>query len=537
MVVSLKRIIFMLLGLVLSAQVQAQVQAQAQTQPQAPVQAKTQPQEQVPEPAQIQTRTNSIDSQRIEKIIQQKLPNTPVGIFLQDAKTGKILYERRAFETFLPASTVKVISTATSLFLLGPQYQYETSFKVASNDKVETGGKAAKAAIDDNSDNNSLREKKNIQSGILKGNLYLEFSGDPSFKTEDLQKLVQDLKASGIKQIQGNLVIDDSLFKGKVHPYGWMADDLTWYFAARVSSVILDENKVKLLVKSNKTLGEKATVVLAPENTLPIKISQAVVSVTETEAEENCELDVLMDNDNNINIKGCWPSKEKEDELKVAVQNPNLVAMQILKKALKANNITLTGKIVFGLTPKKASVLVSHRSPPLEVLIKTILQDSNNLYAESLLKTMGVQKFQQGTFQAGLRAMKAVLNKDFAIDTTTIRLLDASGGSRYNAITPEVLGRVLYVMYHNPNFGQLFQDSLPNSGKSGTLEKRMASFDLNTVIHAKTGTMTGVSALAGYISNQKKEDLIFVIMINGAVGESASSKQLENELCKIFVQS
>jgi D-alanyl-D-alanine carboxypeptidase/D-alanyl-D-alanine-endopeptidase (penicillin-binding protein 4) len=457
-----------------------------------------------------QAQAITLDPQRIENTIQQKLPNTPVGIFVQDAKTGKILFERRAQETFLPASTMKVITAASSLFILGPQYQYETAFKSAANA---------------------------VQAGVLTGNLYLVFSGDPSLHTEDLQKLVEDLKTAGIKQIKGNLVIDDSLFEGKQHPYGWMADDLNWYFAAPISTVIIDENRVKLRVKSNKTLGEKATIVLSPETILPIKITQQVVSVTETEAEDNCELNVTMDPENNINIKGCWPAKEKDDELKVAVKNPNAAAMQLLKKTLKSANISLTGKVVVGIAPKELQTLALHRSAPLETLLKNVLQDSNNLYSESLVKAMAFKKFQQGTFQAGLRAMKDTLNSKFAIDTTAMRIMDGSGDSRYDAVTPEQLGRVLYVMYHDPEVGKLFQDTLPSSGNTGTLKQRMEAFDLNGVVRAKTGSMTGVSALAGYISNQQKDDLVFVIMINGAVGKSAPAKQLENELCKLFIQS
>lgn len=452
----------------------------------------------------------TLDSQRIENTIQQKLPNTPVGVFIQEAKTGKILFERRAQETFLPASTLKVISAATSLFLLGPQFQYETAFRAQS---------------------------KSIKMGILNGNLYLVFSGDPSFQTENLIKMIEELKSSGLRQIKGNIVIDDTLFKGKSHPYGWLNDDLAWYFAAPTTTVILDENKVDLRLISNKTLGEKASISLSSDSLLPIKIKQDVISVTETDAKENCELDVSMDEQNNILLKGCWPAKNQNDELKVAVQNPNYAAMQILKKALKSENITLTGKIIFGESPKDLQTLASHHSLPLETLIKNLLEKSNNLYAESLLKTMGVKQFNLGTFQAGIKAMKEVLNRQFAIDTTGMRLQDGSGASRYDAVTPEQLGRVLYVMYHNTELGKIFHDALPNSGLTGTLKKRMESFDLNGVVWAKTGTMTGVSALAGYINKPNNEDLIFVIMINGLVGDAATAKLLENELCKILVNA
>lgn len=470
-----------------------------------------------------------IDSTRIENLIQTKLPNTPVGLFLQDAKTGKILYERRAKEIFLPASTAKLITAATSLFVLGSDFQYETAFK--------TAGK--------------------IHSGILNDNLYLTFSGDPSFTIENLQDLVKALKEQGIKQIKGNLIIDNTLFKGRLYPYGWMADDLVWYYAAPVSTVIVNENKIKLLVKANKTLGAKTTIALASEEKLPIKIlSQDVLSVTETDAKESCELNVKIDSENNINIKGCWPAKESDDELKVAIQNPNLVIKQMLKQILKSENIVLNGRVILGETsevPEKSSAksdstnkesktknlstLALHRSLPLTSLIQKVLQDSNNMYAESIVKMMGVKQLSEGSFQTGLRAMNDILSKKFGIDTTKMRLRDGSGESRYNGVSPAQLGRVLYGIYHTPEFYKIFQETLPNSGSTGTLKKRMESFDLNEVVYAKTGTMTGVSSLAGYLNrqNQNKDDLIFVIMINGALSENAAIKQFENELCQLFV--
>jgi len=449
----------------------------------------------------------TIDSHKVEKLIQQMLPNTPVGIYLEDAKTGKVIYERRSNETFQPGSNTKLFSAAASLFILGPKFQYETSLLVNPD---------------------------TFKSGVVNGDLYVKFSGDPSLTTLDLQNLVKDLKNAGVKQITGNIVLDNTLFKDPVYGPGWGWCNLNWYYAAPITAIMLNENKIKVVLTPNKTLGEKGSVALAEDEITQFQIKSDIISVTETDAEKNCRLDVDINENNDISMTGCWPAKDKADTLKVAIKNPTHLAEQILLESFKTENISFSGKITVGKSPENLKQLAVHRSVPLADLLKPILLDSNNLYAESITKMMGVIKFHEGTFQAGTRAIKEVLNKEFGIPSNQLSLEDGSGLSRFNLVTPAQLARLLFVMFHNKEFSELFINALPSAGATGTLKNRMQTFDVKDQIRAKTGTLNGVSTLSGYITKNNKPELIFSIMINNAL-ESAEDVQFENELCKLFL--
>lgn len=456
-------------------------------------------------------KIDTVQLQKIDELLQQKLPNTNVGIVLQDAKTGKILYERRANENFLPASSTKLLTAAAALFSLGPNFQFETIAKI-----------------------DPAYLKDGVLSG-LGGDLFLQFGGDPSLTSDDIRNLIKSVRQAGIKEINGDIVIDNTKFQGPNYAQGWSWNSLPWAYSAPVTSIIINENLVRLELTPNKTLGEKATLALAPEEKTKINISHDIVSVAESEANERCQIMVDMNSQNEITAYGCWPIKEDSEILKVAVQNPILLARQIINEALKEENITLSGQIALGVPPKELKVIASHRSKPLNEMLKPVLQDSNNIFADSITKTMGIQRFQQGSFQSGVLAILESLSKNLGFDSSGIRLQDGSGLSRYNAISPHHLARVLYGMYQNKNFGKVFRDSLAVSGEAGTLKNRMSSFDLNGQVHAKTGNMIGASALAGYLTTRNsKQDLVFVIMINNSIDQAQDLKAFENSLCELF---
>lgn len=444
---------------------------------------------------------------KIESIIQQKLPNTSVGIVLQDAKTGKIIYERRANENFLPASSTKLLTAAAALYDLGADYKYET---------------AAKMNIDA------------VNQGVLTGDLYIQFSGDPSLTSADLKSLIKEIKTLGVNQIVGDIVIDNTRFQAPNYALGWSWNSLPWAFSAPVTTVILNENKARLNLTPSKTLGEKATLTLAPDETIHLNITDDIISVSESDANERCQIMMDINSKNEVTAYGCWPAKDSVDTLKVALQNPNQIARQLIAEAIKDLDIKLSGQIAWGAAPKDLKVVAYHRSKPLSELLKPLLQDSNNIYADSITKNLGVQRFQQGTFQSGVIAIKETLAKNLGLDTKSIRMQDGSGLSRYTALSPNHLARVLYGMYQNKDFKNLFRNSLAVSGEAGTLKYRMSAFDLNGQVYGKTGGMIGTSSLAGYLTTRNKQDLIFVIMVNNAVNSAEELKNFENSLCELF---
>lgn len=445
--------------------------------------------------------------QKVDALIQEKLPNTSIGIVLQDAKTGKVLYERRANENFLPASTTKLISSSAALFALGPDYHFETAAKI---------------------------DPANLKEGVLTGDLFIQFTGDPSLTTDNLRELIKEVKAFGIKEIVGDIVIDNTRFQGPNYAMGWAWNSLPWAFSAPVTSIILNENRVNLLLTPNKTLGEKAVLAVAPEETTKVDIIHDIVSVSESEANERCQIMLDINSQNEVTAYGCWPAKETADTLKVALQNPVILARGIIADTLKAESIKLTGQIALGTPHKTLKTIAFHHSKPLSELLKTVLQESNNIYADSLLKTIGVAQNQQGSFQTGVLATLDVLNKNLGLETAHIRLKDGSGLSRYNAVSPNYFARLLFGMYHSKAYSKIFRESLAVSGMLGTLKNRVIAPDLGGQVQAKTGSMIGTSSLAGYLTSRNKEELIFVIMINNALADQKEIMSLENSLCEIF---
>jgi D-alanyl-D-alanine carboxypeptidase/D-alanyl-D-alanine-endopeptidase (penicillin-binding protein 4) len=494
------------------------------------------------------TNTNTskqFNSKQIERLIQKTLPNANVGIVLQDAETGKILYQRRSSEPFPPASNVKLFTAAAALWSLGPDYEFKTEIKIKKN---------------------TLKDKK------LAGDLYVCFNGDPSLTRADLKQLIGALKSSGIEQIEGNVIIDTSRFQKPNYAAGWSHDSLAWYFAPPMTAVVLDENKVDILVISNSSMDKPAEVKLVSEDSAYIPLRVNLTTVTETKAATECQIHVNMDEKNHLNIGGCWPYQAEPTSLKVALKNPDYLAEQIILTSLQSEKISLSGKVLVetaalvptdstsqsiiqpntGLQnpahsnpthqnvvqqaaePQDFIVLATHRSKPLKELLKLVLQDSNNLYAESLTKTLGAEQFHQGSFQAGLKAIQTIL-KPTEVDFTDMKIYDGSGVSRYNLITPRQFARLLFALSRDKKNYQDFRNALATFGNSGTLKDREAIEHLGK-IQAKTGGLIGVATLSGYLTPKKSQkDIIFVLMIDHIIQDNKVVKDFQNEFCRLVL--
>lgn len=463
----------------------------------------------LPKSNSLQPETVSSQIKQIDRLIRHHLPNASIGIILTEAKTGKTLYERRSKELFPPASVAKLFVASASLLSLGPHYRFTTSVEI--------------------------REGV-LHQGKLTDNLYLRFSGDPSLTTQNLSSLIAQLKNAGIEQIAGDIIIDSTAFQSPHYAMGWSFDSLAWYFAAPVTTIILNENQIPLRFVAN-VLGDKVAISCESEECKLISLDSDAKVVSKEEAETNCQIEVNMDQENAVSIKGCWPAQPKPTDLKIALKNPNLFAGKFILQTLKAENIQLNGKILFQKIPENLKVIASHRSPPLTELLKKVLQDSNNIYADSLAKTLGLKHLQQGTFKLGTKAIQEILERSTSIDFKALRLFDGSGLSRYNLIAPQQISQLLFTLYHDTQNNKIFQELLPVSGgENGTLATRLNSPDLRGRIRAKTGTLSNTYNLAGYLTSKSNKDLIFVIMTDHVIEEREKINQFESELCSLFAR-
>ncbi len=444
--------------------------------------------------------------EQFDILVRQHLPNTAIGLVIQDPKSGEVLFDYNGAHNFYPASNIKLFTAAAALKFFGPNFQYQTSIN-APLDK--------------------------IKAGVLENNLYLIFRGDPSFTSTDLALMIKQVKTKGIDKIQGNIIIDDYAFDDIPYAPGWTWDSIPYAYSAPITSIILDTNKVRLKFNKTEVLNDKIKIEQAQEFPL-FKLSSDVIAVTFDESEHDCQLNTKVKN-NEISLGGCWPINKTPSFVELAIDNPRALVKSLLESYLAENHITLTGNIVFDNAPKNGPALITKRSAPLKVLLKQVLAESNNIYTESLTKALGLAFLGQGSFQVGIRAIEEILTKDANIDFKQLKLTDGSGQSRYSLVTPNQISKLLYHMYQDPQF-PIYYNALSISGKSGTLAERMKTKDMVGKVVAKTGSALGTSALSGYFTANNGKQYLFSLVINQSLNDWAARKAFEDKLCKLMVE-
>lgn len=445
----------------------------------------------------------------VTRMIKSNLPDAAVGVTVQDVVTGNILYDYNGSKHFLPASTTKLFTAAAALKLLGPDYRYDTDLYYNA------------AAL---------------KNGIHQGDIALKFTGDPSLHLASLHSLLQKLRDAHIHTITGDVIIDDTTFAGPMLALGWTWDSTPWHHAAPVAAIIIDRNQFGVTLFPVPNVGAKVAAKLDQE--YPGSKFRTLVSdihaVTFEDSENLCQFTAVVDEKNNVELGGCWPLGTQPVHLRLAVKNPRLQAQQFIVEALDKLHITVAGKIKFAPLPNNVTRLAHHASEPLAVLLRPILSESNNLYAESLTKTLGAKLYGVGSFKTGSHAVQKVLTDTTGIDFSQMRMQDGSGESRYNLISPMHLSRLLYAMQRDAKVGSHFRNALAMSGMSGSLQNRFMLHSI-TKVQAKTGTLNGVSTLAGYFTTRSNHELIITIMINHALESPVLLKQFEEELCDYLI--
>lgn len=449
---------------------------------------------------------------QINQLLQAKIPTATVGVVVQDVVTGEVIYDFNGHKLLVPASTAKVLTSTGALFKLGPHYTFKTYLKTQQ-----------------------LANNK----GILKGPVAIEFTGDPSLSSLAFNQLLSHLSEKGVKEIRDDILIDTHRFNGPEYAQGWVWNSMPWYYSPPITAAIMNENRLKLQLIPSQTLGKPVSVRLFDEDKpfYSIKASD-VKTVTWQESEANCQIEIKMDTSNQIDASGCWPVGEEAVTLHLAVQNPIHTIKLMIEKNLKEQGIKHKGQIRLASKEDDLSGLLlvaKHESKVLSQLLSKILEDSNNLYTEALFKTLGSTIYGQGSFQTGALSLKQILKQELSINMDEMVLVDGSGLSRYNLVSPHHLTRALYVIHHNPELSPYLKEALAVSGEKDTLKKRMQSFDLKNKISGKTGSMSHVSAFSGFIQRENdKHTLAITVMINGAIESSQVLKQVEEDICRMI---
>ena len=437
------------------------------------------------------------------------------GIQVLDPESNSVLLEVNPDKSFLPASVLKVVTTSTALEKLGPEFRYRTG--VYTNGSVET-------------------------DGTVSGDLILVGRGDPNltdpygelFEKPALQELAEGLKSLGITHVKGDILGDDSYFDSDSPVKGWTVQALKSLYGAPINALSVNNNVIWVHARPTK-FNQRVNVDLEPQVSC-FKIRN--LAKTGSRRARNTISVRLIRGTNTIVVSGVLPST-KTASRHILLEKSAEVAASMLKDALKRENIEVEGKIssihygdVSDDEQKRWKLLAEHQSPPLIRALEIINKKSQNLHAEMLLRTLGAEFKGAGTNEAGLQVVREFL-VEAGIDDEKIRLNDGCGLSRENLVTPRFQTSLLQYLSQRYYF-DLFRNTLAVSGTDGTLKNRFSATEVRGSIHAKTGTLNGVTTLAGYMTTKSGRNLVFSIFANHAQAMGRVKKTID-EICSLFV--
>ena len=417
------------------------------------------------------------------------------GILIQPLSSTATLYSRDAQKYFIPASNVKLLTTAAALQKLGADFRIKTSVYSGEN-----------------------------------GSLYVAGRGDPSITEAQLQSLAQQLKRRGVDRVN-ELIGDDSYFQGSAVNPNWEWEDAQAGYGAPINSLIFNQNAIELLL-SPQDLGQPLKVTFAePKLANQWQIQNNSVTVAQNESEF---IEVGREFDRPaIRVSGQLKVGAESESAYVAVVNPANNFLQQFQEVLAAEGIPVKQALVASVSGNFNQELATVESPPLAQLVRETNRESNNLYAEVLLRLLGkvtdkVPQQQEDTGEIGLKELKTALTQ-LGVNPNSYILADGSGLSRHNLISPEALVQTLRFMANSPA-ASIYRQSLPIAGESGTLKNRFNITPNRVILQAKTGTLSGVSALSGYIEVPNYEPLVFSIIVNQSDLSAAKMRSATDEI-------
>jgi serine-type D-Ala-D-Ala carboxypeptidase/endopeptidase (penicillin-binding protein 4) len=435
--------------------------------------------------------------EKINQVIEQsEFANARWGLMAISLKNGRVVCEKDSRKLFNPASIHKILTSVVALDKLGADYRWQT--KVFSN--------------------------KEIENGILDGDLRLYGHGAPDFSEQSLENLIVQLKAKNLVKITGNIVGDESFFRGDNLGDGWTWNDVQWYYGAEASALSIDRNQTEINLENGKVTASNAFV----------QISGAIKPIEDIEA-------AGIKRESGSNQVYVW-GNANHLKAKVSVDKPALLAAKMFKEALEKKGIAVGGdaKAVDWKTENKPDAaktfeLGSVDSQTLGEIVRKMNKDSVNIHAELILRTLGkrfgesapdenpqIQKLR-GDDAAGASVIKKWLTEN-TVATGEIKIHDGSGLSRLDFVTPEAVGRAL-IFAAQSKFADVFTNSLPVAGTDGTLRGRLGN--VRGKVLAKTGSITYVNALAGYAKNANDETFAFVVVCNNQTRKENSSVVLD----------
>ena len=415
-----------------------------------------------------------------EKISSIPLNKNNYSIFIQSTNNPIPLASWHVHKKRSPASVIKILTTYSALMELGYDYHWETKF-------YHTG---------------------TIKRGVLRGDLVVKASGDPTLKTRDIDSIVAGIKSQGIRRITGNIILDKSIFrissrnnsgfdKNKYSPYNAMPDALM--FNQRKSTVCVAPHGRKIYIDKD-----------VPDLSYNVINKLKIVNGSCRGSRAWPRVSVRK---NNIIFSGKLSRHCPNRKVCKVITKPHLSFYYTLKKKIQKSGIKYNGRMKLRKTPKSAKYLFSHYSKSLEEIISVTAKKSNNLFARQIMLTLGVTQYGvPGTLQKGRNGVERILKRHHILEEGRTFIENGSGLSRISKVTAQSLGNLLLDAYHN--YGYRWMQTLSIAGVDGTIRRRFKYSSVFGRAWMKTGTIRGVANIAGYVEGASGEHYVVVVLVN-----------------------
>ena len=458
----------------------------------------------------IDALSSPLNSLRIDinyLINDPKLQNANIGIYIQSLSDQKILYVRNEYKLFIPASNLKLFTTATALSQLGPNFRFNTE----------------------------ILKNGTVSDDTLFGNLIVRGGGDPTFSGRFhngatlgcFSDWTDSLRQKGIRVISGKIIGDDSFFSGPSLAEGWDWDDLPFWYAAESGALSLNDNCVDITLTPADSIGLPVRVNVDPlvdgiqiiNNSITVaQDSLSTLSITRTMGK------------NEIVINGEYPLSKRTIRRSITVSNPTAYFLSGAKQGLANSGIEILQQDL--IIKDDPTSLFRYHSVKLPQIIKVVNKKSHNFYAEQLLKSIGADFYGNGSFKSGCREVMRWA-ASIGIDNDELIMVDGSGLSRKNYITPRATARLLEYMSAQKQFLHYY-NSLPISTIDGTLKNRMVGSIAAKHVHAKTGYLSHVRNLSGYLRGKDGKLYLFVILVNNYSVPTPYINNLQDRICSLL---
>ncbi len=455
--------------------------------------------------------------QLIDKKFQDSLfAHAHWGVLIESLNDGETWYQQNADKMFMPASNEKIPTSAAALISLGPDFRFETG----------------------------LYYKGEIVDSVLKGDLVVKGNGDPTFYTrffddprDPFFSWADTLLHLGITEIEGNIIGDDNAFDDAGYGMGWTHSYLGAWYAAESGALQFNENYVDLQIIQPASLDDSVQII-------PNVESDYFSIINNTTATDTGRTRLRIDRPfgtNDIFVSGMVHTGVDTFERTPSISNPTLFYTTVLKETLLEKGIFVRGEAVdcddidgWDVDSTNYQLITTHNSAPLNEILKGLMKRSQNMYSETMVKTMGWKESGLGSFSNGKKVVEKVLT-EFGIEPQSYAYQDGSGLSRYNFISPRQIVKILKGM-RNSKHWETWREIQPIAGVDGTLKNRMKGTKAEGNVRAKTGTISNVRGLSGYLTTSGGEEIVFSFLVNGHLRSSKETELITDKVLDLIAE-